>query len=56
MKLDSEEQRETLLELLGEVTWQVTTNTIGATQVEMDRILSPIRDAELDETVTTPRE
>lgn len=48
MKLDSEEQRADLLELLSTVRASVTPATIDAAKIEFDRILDPIRYAELE--------
>lgn len=48
MKLDSEEQREQLLELLGTLTFQVTANTVGTAEAQINSILDPIRIAEIE--------
>lgn len=48
MKLDSEQQREDLLELLSTVRAVVTPATIDAAKAEFDRILNPIREAEIE--------
>ena len=51
MKLDSEEQREELLELLSHVVVKVTPASIDETKSEFDRIMDPIRDAEIEDAV-----
>ncbi len=48
MKLDSEEQREDLLELLSTVRVSTTLGTIHETQAEADRIMDPIRNAGIE--------
>ena len=48
MKLDSEEQREELLEMLGTVTYEVTPHTIKQTQAKIDEIFSAIEGAGLE--------
>lgn len=49
MKLDSEEQRRDLLELLSTVRATVTPATIDAARAEFDRILDPIREAGIED-------
>lgn len=48
MKLDSEEQRKDLIELLGSVRMQTTIGTIDETVAEVRRIMTPIYEAELE--------
>lgn len=48
MKLDSEEQRQELLDIISTITWTVTTETIGQTQEKMNALLEPIRNAEIE--------
>ncbi len=48
MKLDSEEQRQELIEIIGTVRWQVTTETIEATRAKMAALVEPIRNAEIE--------
>lgn len=48
MKLDSEEQRTQLLQLLESVTVQVTLGNADTVQSEVDSILDPIRNAEIE--------
>ncbi len=51
MKLDSEEQRTQLLELLGQVPIQATLGNIEAQANAVSDILHPIRTAEIEEPV-----
>ena len=48
MKLDSEEQRTVLLELLGKLTFSVTADTVVGAVAEINGILDPIRNAEIE--------
>ncbi len=48
MKLDSEDQRQQLLELIGTVTLQVKVADIKTAEAQMDVILDPIRFAEIE--------
>ena len=48
MKLDSEAQRQELLELLGTITFSVTAKTVDDTKEKLEQILRPIREAELE--------
>ena len=49
MKLDSEAQREELLDLLSTVPWTVTIETIERAQAKMEEVLDPIRNAEIED-------
>jgi hypothetical protein len=49
MKLDSEEQREQILGLLGAVTYQVTAGTIDQTKKSIDALFGSIREAEIEQ-------
>ncbi len=49
MKLDSEEQRADLLEMLSTVRVTVTPGTYNEVGREFERIMGPIRDAEIEE-------
>ncbi len=49
MKLDSEEQREQLLQLLGTVTLQVTLGDAATLGPQVESILNPIRNAEIEQ-------
>ncbi len=51
MKLDSEKQRETLLKLLGVVGIQTTFADVATAHADADKILDPIRNAEIEEPV-----
>lgn len=48
MKLDSEEQRETLLQLLESITVQVTLGNAATVPEQVAGILDPIRNAEIE--------
>jgi len=51
MKLDSEEQRKQLLELLSAIEVKVTFRTLDATKNTMLSIINPIRNAEIEQIV-----
>ncbi len=48
MKLDSEDQRAKLLELLGGITIQTTLAEAGSVESNVNAILDPIRNAEIE--------
>ena len=48
MKLDSEEQREELLKLLGTIQFTVTAETVSEAQAKIESILAPIREAGIE--------
>lgn len=48
MKLDSEEQRAQLLQLLGTVVVQIKMGDAGTIKDEVNSILDPIRNAEIE--------
>jgi len=49
MKLDSEEQRNQLTEMINAFTFNVTAETIGSTKKMIDDLLGAIGEAEIEE-------